>query len=302
MSISQRTRILENYDPYGIHRVNGIKVLYIVCILFGVNCIIGIPNPYFYFFYAPLTALFAEVIGVTLKEKYQFFIYSALGSCCMIFIFDTLRIYPLVFFLFGFAGSLSLYMIILKKNKRLIAIIPIILSLSAYSLLYQQGHGDIDIILRNACIEIVSILIILGALALFPSDYYYRVWLRALHALVTRTLQNFKYTQKQQIHRIELIHMNSVILLQYSGLISLKFPTYSIMKITFLINKLYILSCAATTRHSHIQKDNLLIIIKNLQILQQSIYQEKPCQSFINLNDHLLSKLIGSWNYLCTKI
>jgi len=301
MSISRQTRILENYDPYGIHRVNGIKVLYIVCVLFGVNFVVGIPNPYFYFFYAPLTALFAEVLGTTLKEKYQFFIFSALGSCCMIFIFDTLRVYPLLFLLFGFTGSLSLYLIILKKNRRFMPIIPIILSLSAYSLLYQQGHGNFYIILRNATIELVAILIILGALSLFPTDYYYRIWLRAFLALVTNTSKNFLLTKKQKSHQIELIHRDPVNLLEYSGLISRQLPTYSIMKITFLMNRLYILSCAATTQHLQLDDDILYLTIQHLRQLRKAIRQEKPCQP---IEDHAqpLSQLIRSWNYLCTKI
>ncbi|WP_240610456.1 hypothetical protein [Legionella qingyii] len=60
MFISKLIRIIEDYDPYGNHRVNGVKVTYVLLILFAVNFIFSIPNPYFYYFYIPITAMAAE--------------------------------------------------------------------------------------------------------------------------------------------------------------------------------------------------------------------------------------------------
>ncbi len=65
MFISNLIRTIEAYDPYGLHRLNGTKVVYVLLTLFIVNLLFDIPNPYFYFFYVPITAMSAEVVGNT---------------------------------------------------------------------------------------------------------------------------------------------------------------------------------------------------------------------------------------------
>ena len=70
MFISRLSNVVETYDPYGIHRVNGVKAAYLLLVLFTVNLIYSVPDPYFYFFYAPLIAMAAEVFGETLEERF----------------------------------------------------------------------------------------------------------------------------------------------------------------------------------------------------------------------------------------
>ena len=76
MFFSKLTHIIERYDRYGIHRLNGFKVVYILLILFLFNALFDIQNAYFYFFYIPITAMAAEVMGERVEQKYTFFMFG----------------------------------------------------------------------------------------------------------------------------------------------------------------------------------------------------------------------------------
>ena len=99
---SLKTKLVA-YDRFGEHRVNGLKAVFILEILFLINMIYSIHTPYFYYFYIPLTAFAAEIAGNTLKDKFTLYFYTLLGSTISVFLFGMFSPYrTFLFFLFSF--------------------------------------------------------------------------------------------------------------------------------------------------------------------------------------------------------
>ena len=297
MFISKLTRMIEEHDPLGIFRVHGIKVVYISLVLFAVNGLIAIPNSYFYFFYVPLTAMTAEVQGATLPQKYVFFTGVTLGSLLVISLFNLFFPFPAFFLFFSFGITWLLYIYLLQDKARLFWV-PIILSLASYSLNYRAVNGTPFETLNNGITIVVSMLVILGALVLFPLSFYYRVWLRAFHRVVALSLKNFLILQSGASTVTDIpayiVHMR-----QYAVMLPRCFPTYSILKMTFHIHKLYLASCAYWAPKPLFSETELAEIVTLLQQLVLAIEAEKPCNIEGN-HRNTVHKLIHSWNY-CVK-
>ena len=109
MFISQLKNKLAIYDRYGEHRINGLKAVFILELLFLFNCVYTVPNPFFYFFFVPMSAFAAEIAGTCLAEKYLFLFFTIMGSTLAIFLFGLLSVYKLFFIFFVFAYSLLIY-------------------------------------------------------------------------------------------------------------------------------------------------------------------------------------------------
>ena len=97
---------VEKYDPFLEHRTNGLKAVFVLEILFCFNFIYTVPNPYFYYFYVPLTAFASELAGRTLTEKYVLFLVTMLGSIISIFLFGLFSTYKTFFIFFVFFFTL----------------------------------------------------------------------------------------------------------------------------------------------------------------------------------------------------
>ncbi len=205
MFISKLTHIIETYDPYGTHRLNGVKVVYVLLVLFAFNMFFYIPNVYFYYFFIPITAMTAEVLVENIEDKYKSFVYTILGSCVMALLFNILRPYPLLFLLIVFISAMSLYLIALHWIRLMIPLVPIILSLAAYSLLYPDLNANLNMVLNNALTTLCAMVIILGSLILFPLSYYYRLWLRSLILLLREILENFLIISENKTVKFSLI-------------------------------------------------------------------------------------------------
>lgn len=300
MYISKLIHTIETYDPYGIHRLNGVKVVYVLLILFTFNAFFDIQNVYFYFFYAPITAMNAEVIGFHVKNKYKLFIATLSGACLMIFLFNILKDYPFIFLLFGFVGTLTLYHVILKRYKSMLILVPLILSLSAYSLLYPDANVDFYSTFNNAITTLIAMGIMTAALILFPLSYYYRLWLRALALITAEMLDNFIRLQKGESLQARAVQVHRLNLVNFSQMLPRHLPIYSILKINILVNQLNLLSSVANHEIITIKNVNLDRIIQHLQLLLESIRTEKPCKIIENSHPSLF-KIIHSWNYLCSQ-
>ena len=299
MSISKLIRIVDQNDPLGIFRVHGIKVVYVSLVLFAVNGLIAIPHSYFYFFYVPLTAMTAEVQGTTLPQKYVFFSGVTLGALLVISLFNLAFPFPVFFLFFAFVITLLLYIYVLQDTSKLFWV-PIILSLASYSLNNRAFNGNPFEILNNAITIFVSMLVILGALVLFPLSFYYRIWLRAFHRVVDLSLKNFLVLQSGA-STVTDIPAYIVPLRVSAGMLPRGFPTYSILSMTFHIHKLYLASCVYWAPKPLFTEHEIAEIVVHLQQLVIAIEQEKPCMIEPN-HTNKVQKIIHSWNYCVNHI
>ncbi len=309
MFISELIHTLNRYDQYGLHRFNGVKVVYLLLVAFTANYFMCIENAFFYFFYVPVTAMLAEMLVFNVLEKYKLFIYATLGACGMIFIFNLLKPYPLFFLLFGFVGPYGLYLFVLKHNRARLVLVPIILSLASYSLLYFRANVDFNAVLNNAITTLMALIIMLGALILLPLSYYYRLWLRAFY-LLTKECQGNLMACQHQAKVGELIHGHMLHLVRFSHMLPRQFPTFSILKLNLLINQLHLMTGFVKPHH----KNSPLLIHLNahLEHLLLAIKHERPCgllQPFKHGHhadlaplEKTLSTMMSTWNQLCGRL
>jgi hypothetical protein len=300
MSFSKLILTIEAYDRHGIHRLNGVKVVYVLLVLFTVNAFFYIPNPYFYFFYIPITTMSAEIMGNSIPEKYKLFIYATLGATFMIFLFNILKPYPLFFLLVAFLSSLALYFFALRGPASRLALVPIILSLAAYSLIYPDINADLYATFNNACTTLVSMTIILAALLLFPLHYYYQLWRRSLALLIQEILEYALLIQHHTDAQVPAVQGHTQFLIYFAHMIPRRLPFYTVLKINLLANQLHLISCVPQSAWKTLPADKLQLLTHNLRLLQHAIHHESPCPLLYN-HSAQFSKLIHSWNYLCKK-
>ena len=212
MFISQLKNSLNNYDPFGEHRVNGLKAVLVLELLFLFNFFYSIPNPYFYYFYVPLTAFAAEIAGTTLKDKFVFYFFSVMGAILAVFIFNLASSNKTFFVIVVLLYSLLLYWVAIYKLRSLFVPVPLILSLAAYSLLYSASDNNFYIALNHSLQSFVAMLVVMIGLVLFPRSYYLWIWRKSLQQLLSKVSE---YTA--QISRGESVEnpiIQSTIMLQ----------------------------------------------------------------------------------------
>ncbi|CDZ78954.1 hypothetical protein BN59_03269 [Legionella massiliensis] len=300
MFISKLDKIIEAYDPYGNHRVNGVKATYVLLILFTVNFIFDIPNPYFYFFYIPITAMAAEVIGETYRKKNLLLFYCILWSTISAFLFDILSISPF-FPIFAFFYSLLLYLLAIQSRVHRIVIAPIALSLGAYSLLYREVNTSFYSVLNNSLNTLIAMTVVLAALALFPRSYYYRLWLRALDLLITQIIEHLSLMMENKRIRFDPVRGHTTHLVRFTNLLPKNFPLQTIWRINLLINRLHLSVSVTEANTIMVEKEKVSLFMQNLQILKKAIEEERPC-TLETAQWIILNKLVKSWNQLCSKL
>ena len=299
MFISKLIHTVELYDKYGIHRLNGVKVVYIFLVLSFFNGLFSVPNPYFYYFYLPITALTAEVTMTTLKDKYTSFIYTILGSSIMIVIFAIARPYPFFFFISIYACTIICYLIALRKLHMMLPFVPVILSLAAYSLLYPSLNQNLHMTVYNIITLLVSTAIILSCLRLFPLSYYYRLWMRSL-LLSCQEIEAGLLALNDGMVSKGLSPDTIKYMYNFSKLLPKKMPTFTILKINLLIHRLYLKSYFMPSTFMVVDANERHAFIQNLRLLMLAIEEESSC-SLIFTKDPTFNKLIHAWNGLCLR-
>lgn len=300
MFISKLIHIIEVYDPYGEHRVNGVKAVYVLLILFSVNFIFSIPNPYFYFFYTPITSMAAEIAGDTIRRKNLLLFYCILWSAVSSFLFDLFSVSPF-FPIFVFFYSYFLYSIAVKSRMHRIVIAPVALSLGAYSLLYGAINQDYYIILNNFLTTLVSMSLVFAALALFPRGYYYRLWLRALGLFLDQMMGYLSLMASNKRIVFDPVRGHLIHLVRFSSMLPRSFPLSSIWDINLLVNQLYLLICVAEPDRIMMEGEKIQLILQKLRVLSHAVEQERPCD-LAATPWVVVNKLVTSWNVLCLKI
>ncbi|MDF1677439.1 MAG: hypothetical protein P1U32_01950 [Legionellaceae bacterium] len=298
MFISKLIHTIETYDPYGMHRLNATKVVYVFFILSIFNMFFNLPHPYFYFFYLPLTAMAAEVMMENVKDKYWGFVYTILGTCVMVMLFNMLRSYPLFFPVAIFAATVVLYFIALRHVTMMLPLVPIILSLATYSLLYPTLDNNFRMVMENLLTTLFAMLIILSSLVLFPLSYYYRLWLRALLLSCQDMLSDLLLILNHQAVEATLLQENIKRMVIFSNMLPRRLPIYTILKINLLTHELRVHLDVAENQFTSMPQATLELLIENMKLLILSIENEVPCDLICDKEPHFI-KLIHAWNSLC---
>lgn len=296
MFISTLKNLIEKYDLYGEHRLNALKGVYILAILETFHMMYSVSNPYFNFFYVPLTALTVEMTADTLASKYRLFFHATMGAIVAVFLFNMFVPYPLLFIIFVLCYSITHYIIALHFVKSIFVPIPIALSLAAYSLAYGELNTDFYVALNDAIISLAAMLLCLSALVLFPRSYYYRLWLRAYIWMLKQIIDNLKTVQNNQIVPV-IVQGHLINMLKYANMLPRKLPVMSILKINLLVNDLRVLSCVMDKKA--VNPDELNNLIEHLSLFVEAVITESPF--YIHQENKSFDKMMRAWNVICLK-
>ena len=308
MFISQLKARLVAYDPYGIHRTNGLKALFILVLMLVFELFSSMVHPYFYYFFVPINCLNAEIIGNTIKQKYLFFIYSILGSIMSIFLFGVFSVYKTYFVFFVFFYSAALYYFFIYRLKNMLAVVPVILGVASYSLIYLRADSNFYIALNHALETIVGACVIVAGLYIFPKKYYLAIWRRAFYeVMVHLEVLCAKLSRREEV-KIGII--SGVVMMQrYSKMLPRKGKSYSLLKITLLAFELGMSMSYFISFEKQLRIEYLRVLHSYLEKLCQALKKREPValtsqeRPVFNTSHELriLYQLILSWNYVCEK-
>ncbi len=298
--------IIESYDPYGEHRINGLKALVVFELLCIINLVYTVKNPYFYYFYVALTAFAAELAGETLAEKYILYIFTTLGSALAIFLFGIFSSYKWLFIGFAFVYALWIYFTALKRLRNMVIPAPIILSLAAYSLIYDGSNSNFYLALNHALQTLLAMLVVLAGLILFPRKYYLWIWRRAFFQVINILMQMSHKICQNQVQAMPIIGA-TIIMEKYTHMLSSKMRWFSILKITMLTLELVMAMSYICEFQRQMRREYLQALARYLELLQGAIVVRKE----LTLSQHdkmilgetyelrTMYSLINSWNQLC---
>ncbi len=302
MFISKLIDKLDRYDKFGEFRVNGIKALFLAELLFIVNVIFSLPNPFFYYFFVPLNMILAETLGFDLKEKYLFFILAMLLSTFSIFCFGLLSTFKLLFVFFVFIYTLLFYFILLSHLRQILLMAPLILSMASYSLLYQGNH-DFYLALNHVFLALFAMVVMLIGLWFFPKTYYLSIWRRALIEFFRHLQVLLECVIHQHLKTPPLVPA-ALTMKRYAAMLPKSMHYFSVLKITLLsfdalMEVSYLAALNQTLPVAEFECLNVFITrtitaIKTKQPVSFSQYELDELSRFKSL-----SSIIVSWNYLC---
>lgn len=310
MFISQLKSKLAAYDKFGEQRINGLKGLFVLELLFIFNFYYGVTNPYFYYFYVPLTSFVAEIAGGTLEEKYLFLFITLAGSTISIFLFGLLSEYKIFFIFFVFFYTLLLYYVAIYRQKGLFIALPIILSLAAYSLIYENGSNNLYIALNHALQTIVASLIIFAGLYVFPKTYYLGIWRRAFIDVLVHLEALSGQICSGEVKTIP-IFVGIIVMERYSKMLTKKSGAYySVLKITLLSFELIMAMSYLASFRKQFRVEYVVLLHQYLAIVLdackkgQTITLTPQDVTLLKQTPELqtLRQLILSWNCLCANL
>lgn len=307
MFISRLKDKFLEYDKYGEHRTNGIKVLFVLEIMMVFYFFSSITNPYFYYFFVPLICFGAEIAGTTLKDKYVFLFVALIGSTITIFFFDVFSVYKTFFVCFIFFYSMTFYYIIMEKFPGMVLVVPTTLGLGCYSLIYRSyPNSNFYIALNHSLLTLAATAVVFLALFLFPQKYYFFIWRRAFFEVIDG-LEAFSY---KIIHeKIDAIPISNgmIIMSRYSKMLPRRMPTHTVLRLTLLTFDLVMTMSYLLSFQKQLKMGYVVALHQHLATLNEACKKNQPVlllpnelQKFDETHElRVLYKLILSWNYLC---
>jgi len=308
MFISQLKNKLLDYDKFGIHRTDGLKVMFIFFIMIFVELFTNIKHPYFYYFFVPINCMNAELIGTDLKEKYFYLFVCLLGAIITIFFFNLFSIYKTFFILFVFFYTLAFYYFFIVKFEKMIPIVPLILGLGSYSLIYVNQSSNLYIAMNDALQTIAASGVMFAGLYLFSKRYYLIIWDRAFNDMMVNLEVLTAGICKGEVSAVGTFP-GLTVMSRYSKMLPQNIKCYSILKITLLTHELLMSMSYLIVFEKQLQMEYVMILHAYITKLSRACKQHEPLaipikeRPIFNATYQLktLYQLILSWNYLCLK-
>ena len=189
----------------------------------------------------------------------------------------------------------------------MLAIVPLILSLASYSLIYGEfADSNFYVALNHALQTVAASAVIFAGLYVFPKKYYLAIWHRAFCEVVVNLESLCAKICRGEANEIT-IFSGIIVMERYSKMLPRQVKYYSILRITLLVYELiltmsYLLSFQKQLRmeyvkvlHKYLAQLSAVCINKKVIVITQ---QERSL--FKETHElRILHQLILSWNYLC---
>lgn len=298
MSISQLVKQLNRYDPYHICFWNGIRAVSALIGLLTVNFIYGIHNPYFYFFYIPITCISIEILGENPYERAKLYIISVFWSALAVFVFGLSATHRGLELLTIFGFSSLTYFFFIHHYKHALVSAATILSLGGYSLNYHFANVDIYQALNHFGLTLFAGMIVVSILFFFPRQVYWKIW----HRILTKNLiQGLNFLSSPAPRQACMFLFQSFSTqLQYARM--LRKPTKTLLKATILNHEL-LESIVVMQNYSTYSTSQITSLRQNLQTLIDVLIAKRPCPltaiDTLTPLDRQIWQLAKEWNKLC---
>lgn len=308
MSMSPLKNKLVAYDKYGIHRTDGLKVMFVFIIMVFVEAYTNLRHPYFYYYFVPINCLNAELIGSNLKEKYLYLILCLVGSSVTIFFFNLFSVYKIFFILFVFFYTLAIYLFFIVQYEKMIPVIPLMLGLGSYSLIYVDQGSNLYIAINDVLHTIAAGAVMFACLYLFPKHYYLLIWSRAFKEMLKNLEVLTERICKQEISMVGAF-TGLTVMNRYSKMIPRQAKYFSVLKITILVHQLMMSLSYLIVFQKHLEMGYVKVFHAYIVKLDNACQHNEAL--LIPMRDReifnatyqlkILYQLILSWNYLCSK-
>lgn len=296
MFISPLIDKINAYDPYRIHYCNGLRAVIALFSLFCIQYFYGVNNPYFYFFYIPITCLSLELLGETSLEKTKIYLQSVIWSALGVALFCLTAHHPFLELVVVFSFSLLVYYVFIKHYPYPLVSAATILSLSAYGLNYENLN------IYNVCnhfgVTLFAGFIIAGVLNLMPQKIYFQIWYRLFNhsLLLVSELIESKTPKDKAMQVFSLFPLQ----LRYARMHRKKH--IRLLKTTSALHT-FIEHYVAIKIYPDYFYENQRTIQKNLNYLSYHVQHHSPCLLELftqsNTTEIMLYKVAKDWNELC---
>ncbi len=189
----------------------------------------------------------------------------------------------------------------------MLVIVPLMLSLASYSLIYGlDADSNFYVAVNNALQTIAATVVIFAGLSIFPKSYYFEIWFSAFREVITNLETLSGKFCKGEVETIA-IFPGIITMERYAKMLPKKIKCYSVLKITLLAFELILTMSYLLSFQKQLHIEYVAILHKYIARLakasktrQPVVLTQQELSAFKETHElRLLYQLILSWNYLC---
>ena len=308
MLLAKLKTVLNNYDPYGIFRVNTLQGGTMVILLFLINAVYRIPN-FNVTMQLPLYCLMATgmVFGYANRLK-NALIFCTVCTCYAILLSIVHNYRMLTVFTVG--ACIAFFFALAKKKVP--QLLPMIAAIQAVTYTaFIVPYGDWFQLTRAALTLFLMGVLTLGLFAIFPRVYFFRVWLRIIYLTIEELAEKLDQFNHQELNSEQLVfkHLNRIH--EYTQALGYKEHGFAARRVSIYIVDIYTVFIGLVSNITSADKDELHQVSNMCRVLCKRMSESQPLHNLIfipstNTSVLLLQKNIHGitkvWNQLCLKV
>lgn len=308
MLLDKLKTALNNYDPYGIFRVNTLQGGTMVTLLFLINAIYRIPN-FNVTMQLPLYCLMATGMVFGYSNRLKNALIFCIVCTCYAILLSVVHNYRMLT-VFTVGACIAFFFALAKKKVP--QLLPMIAAIQAVTYTaFIAPYGDWFHLSRAALTLILMGFLTLGLFALFPRIYFFRVWLRIVYFTIEELAEKLDQFNHHDLNSEQLVFKHLSKIHEYTQALGYKEHGFAARRVSIYIVDIYTVVISLVSNITSADKDELHKVSNMCRVLCKGMSDNQPLHSmtFIsttNTSVLLLQKnihgIIKVWNQLCLKI